>query len=128
MLSPQLQIYNYVFKKLQGYGASVIGVKDIKRTIPYPFYMVQRSQNTKSHETLDMYSGNISLMIHLYSLADDELKHDKYLGIADKIVSSPFNLDGYQVVTLSVDFKTLIDNTTNACLLHSVLTVEFKVY
>lgn len=128
MLSPQLQIYNYVFVNLQGFGRRVIGIKDINEKLPYPFFMVQRGDNTKSYETLDTFSGNIDLLIHVYSLAEDEITHDELVNYADRVVSIPFELDGYHAIPLNVDIKTLIDSTTNDYLLHSIITAEFKVY
>lgn len=128
MLSPQLQLYNKVFKRLLKYDAPVIDVKDIGQTLPYPFFVVQRMNVKKSFLTFDRFSSQATVLIHVWSVADDESVHDAAVSYAESVVSTPIELDGYDAMPDNIDTRFIADKSTNQLLNHTVITADYKIY
>ncbi|EGQ3560768.1 hypothetical protein O0D86_11645 [Staphylococcus pseudintermedius] len=128
MLSPQLQLYNKVFKRLLKYGAPVIDVKDIGQTLPYPFFVVQRMNVKKSFLTFDRFSSQATVLIHVWSVADDESVYDAAVSYAESVVSTPIELDGYDAMPDNIDTRFIADKSTNQLLNHTVITADYKIY
>jgi len=128
MQSPQLQLYNHIFKKLQGYGRPVIDVKDMAQELSYPFFVVNPANERKAIYTADAFNGDMDITIHLWSLADDQGAHDVLYAEANEMLSFMQDLDGYQLMLDELTTNTLIDTSTKQALLHSTLIAQYKVY
>lgn len=128
MQSPKLQLYNKVFKIIDGYNEYVVEIKDMTDILPYPFFVLSEVHERKILDTFNSFTGELSLQIHLWSLADDKGKHDELETRLNHDLSFLSALDDYQLILDDISTNTLIDNTTNQLLLHTVINVEYKVY
>ncbi|HHU6749369.1 TPA: hypothetical protein ACUI23_000039 [Staphylococcus pseudintermedius] len=110
------------------YGAPVIDVKDIGQMIPYPFFVAQRMNVKKSFLTFDRFSSEATVLIHVWSVADDESVHDAAVSFAESVVSTPMELDGYDAMPHNIDTHFIVDTSTNQLLKHTVITADYKIY
>lgn len=128
MQSPKLQLYNKVFELIEGYDQLVVDYKDMTNEWPYPFFVLSDVQEHKILDTFNSFSGELTLHIHLWSLADDKGKHDELETRLNRDLSFLDQLEDYQLIFDDLSTNTLIDNTTNQLLLHTVMSVAYKVY
>jgi hypothetical protein len=128
MQSPKLQLYNKVFEMIEGYDQLVVDFKDMTDDLPYPFFVLSDVQERKILDTFNSFTGELTMQIHLWSLADDKGKHDELETQLNHDLSFLGALDDYQLILDDISTNTLIDNTTNQLLLHTVMNVEYKVY
>lgn len=128
MQSPKLQLYNKVFELIEGYDQLVVDYKDMTNEWPYPFFVLSDVQERKILDTFNSFSGELTLHIHLWSLADDKSKHDELETRLNRDLSFLDQLEDYQLIFEDLSTNTLIDNTTNQLLLHTVMSVAYKVY
>lgn len=128
MQSPKLQLYNKIFEIIQGCGERVIDFKDMTSEIPYPFFVVSEVETKKSNDTFNTFSSNLVIKVHLWSLGNDRYQHDEYEDFIDYELSFLGDLDGYQIILDTIHSNTVIDNTTNQEILHTVVTAEYKVF
>ncbi|WP_218696840.1 hypothetical protein [Mammaliicoccus sciuri] len=128
MQSPKLQLYNKVFEMIEGYDQLVVDFKDMTDDLPYPFFVLSDVQERKILDTFNSFTGELTMQIHLWSLADDKGKHDELETQLNHDLSFLSALDDYQLILDDISTNTLIDNTTNQLLLHTIINVEYKVY
>lgn len=128
MQTPQLQLYNYVFQQLQFWGFAVIDIKDISQELAYPFYVVTKGSDDKALNTFDTYSGQIELIVDVWSIAEDAATHDDTVKYAENILTDRIQLDAFIADVNNVSKHTMIDSTTNRKLYHTQITATYNVY
>ncbi|MFI3545161.1 hypothetical protein V5G65_03665 [Mammaliicoccus sciuri] len=128
MQSPQLQIYNCVFARLQGLGVDVISFKEMKEHASYPFFVVSEVNQTKSLDTFDSFKGYPNIKVDLWSTSDDRGKHDELFQQVDNILCYLGDFDDFQTQLNDITTSTMEDDTTNQMLIHSSFIAEYKAY
>ncbi|MFI3129656.1 hypothetical protein [Mammaliicoccus sciuri] len=128
MQSPKLQLFNKVFEILKGYGKRVIIFQQMTDDLSYPFFVLSEVQERKSLDTFNSFSGQVTIQVHLWSIAEYFDKHDDLEKRVNQDLSFITELEGYQLILDDISTNTLIDNTTNELLLHTVINVEYKVF
>lgn len=128
MQSPKLQLYNKVFEMIEEYDQLAVDFKDMADELPYPFFVLSDVHERKLLDTFNSFSGVLTLQVHLWSLADDKGAHDELETRLNRDLSFLNELNDYQLILDDLNTNTLIDNTTNQLLLHTVMNVEYKVY
>lgn len=128
MQSPKLQLYNKIFEILKGYDQLVVSFKDMADELPYPFFVLSEVEEKKVQDTFNSFTGVLTIQVHLWSQADNRGEHDELEKLINHELSFLDELDGYQLILNDLNTKTLIDNTTNQLLLHTVMIVDYNAY
>ncbi|WP_432368681.1 hypothetical protein [Staphylococcus chromogenes] len=128
MQSPQLQLYNRIFEKVQELGVSVIDVKDQFQSLPYPFVAVSDVQEKKQIFTNDSFNGHLTAKVDIWSRSEDKGAHYDLLSQCDAILTFMDDIEGYQVNFSDLLTNTMVDNDTDGDLIHSSLVVEYTLY
>ncbi|MFF7217912.1 hypothetical protein [Mammaliicoccus sciuri] len=128
MESPKLQLYNKVFEILKGFGYSVVDIKEMRQDLPYPFFVVSDVDERKRIDSFNSFTSSLTIKVHLWSIADNRGEHERLESYINNELCFLYDLDEYQLILNELSSNTLVDDTTNQLLLHTVLIAEYKVF
>lgn len=128
MQSPQLQLFNHIFKLAKGYGIKAVTRKEMTSAIPYPFIHVSEPNGDLQNETFNSYSGTASSRITLYSKDTNRGLHDQMLFNIQMDLMRLERLESYQVIDNDITVTTIDYTEMNERLIQSTLLVEYKIY
>lgn len=123
LMSPQLQIYNAVFKASMQLGYDTydyLPANDVK----YPFVFVGE-QSDQDRRNKSIIFGDVQQTLHIYH---DYKKRRDLTGMMDKLKVECRKLkhtENFNVAYKNITAQTMIDTTTDTPLLHGILDVEF---
>lgn len=123
-MSPQLQIFNEVFKVCLALGYDTydyLPAKDAK----YPFVFIGE-QFDQDRATKSIIYGRVQQRIHIYH---DYKKRRELSTMMDSIKRELRKLkhtENFYVSVKNIESRTLPDNSTAQALLHGVIEVDFQ--
>lgn len=128
MQSAQFQLFNYIFKHISALGVPVISMRDFHDNIPYPFVMLQSTNDDEHKSTFDSYTGRPSATLHIWGLDDDRGAHDALYMQVHNILSDEITLDGYTLFNAQITSNQSDDDTTEQILIHTTVIAEYDAH
>ncbi len=127
-MTPNLQLYNKAYEKLQGYGWPVISRREMQREIPYPVCVIKMREWNRSECTLDSYSDDTNLVIDSGSVSDDWGDHDGLVKRCIDDLKPSVKTNDYDFEEDDTNITQLVDDTTNQELIHTSVTISYNTF
>ncbi|MDW3910644.1 hypothetical protein QI340_00340 [Staphylococcus saprophyticus] len=124
--SAKLELFNYLFEKLQSLGVPVITTKELELDLNYPFIAIQNVSDSVDRLTFDSFGGHPTVTVHVWGLDEDKGKHDAlYMNVQD-ILMDDIQLPNYFLYYPQFNVNELTEIDSNQALLHTIINVEYE--
>ncbi|NMD91125.1 hypothetical protein [Staphylococcus hominis] len=123
--SVNLQLFNYLYTRFEELGVPIIRTSELNQELPYPFIAIQSIRDDISRLTFDSYSGNPTVIIHIWCTEDDKGKNDELYIQVQSILLDEIQLDGYTLTLPQIIVNESTEQETNQTLSHTTISVEY---
>lgn len=129
MLSPQIQLFNAIYKASLALGYTTIDYTPTpdSRT-PYPFVVVGETNSDDVINNKDIITGQLRQTVHVWGYASNRAGFADVVFSLEQKMRQLTQLPNYRLRLLDLNSNQLFDNTTTDNLLHGTIEVEYKLY
>lgn len=128
MLSPEIQLFNEIFKRALTLGYTVVDYSPANNpSLPYPFIHIGETISVDLSDNKRFIRGELTQTIHVWGLASNRaLFYDISHRLKNELRQIS-KLKNYYVRFLNLNSNDIYDNTTDDDLLHGIIEVEYRL-
>lgn len=128
MLSPEIQLFNEIFKRALTLGYEVVDYNPINNpNLPYPFIHIGETTSNDLIDNKRFIRGEITQTIHIWGYASDRALFYDISHRLKQELRRISKLENYYVRFMNLNSNDIYDNTTDDDLLHGIIEVEYRL-
>ena len=128
MLSPEIQLFNEIFKRALTVNENVVDYSPVNNpNLPYPFIHIGETTSNDLSDNKRFIRGDIAQTIHVWGYAHNRaLFYDISHRLKNELRQIT-KLENYYVRQIGLNSNDIYDNTTDDDLLHGIIQVEYRL-
>lgn len=128
MLSPEIQLFNEIFKKSLTLGYTVVDYSPANNpNLPYPFIHIGETTSIDLRDNKRFIRGELTQTIHIWGYAHNRALFYDISHRLKQELRQITKLQNYYVRFTNLNSNDIYDNTTDDDLLHGIIEVEYRL-